>query len=263
MPALYAHDRFGAMTARRLDGELREIVRKYYPQFRIGLQGPDIFFFYRAYKSNRVTRYGNHLHHSFALPFFRHALKVVKTYGRDSRQYAYLLGFICHYILDSECHPYVSEMMEKTEVSHLEIEEEFEKLLLYMDGKNAVAYPLARLVPTDDDTVEAIRPFYNDIHPKIVKQSLKDMKLVRRIFRAPGPVKRGFLNTAMKIAGKYDTYKGLMLQRKDNPKCGESNSGLLDRMVAAVDVSVRMINSFDESLQTGKDLDARFNRTFE
>ncbi|XCP86698.1 zinc dependent phospholipase C family protein [Roseburia hominis] len=263
MPAQYAHDRFGALTARQLTGDLKEIVRKYYPQFRIGLQGPDIFFFYRAYKDNRVVRYGNHLHHVSALPFFRHARKVAAKYGRDSHQYAYLLGFICHYILDSECHPYVAEMMEKTGVAHLEIEGEFEKFLLYMDGKNAVSYPLARLIPTDDDTVEAIRPFYNDIHPKIVKRSLKDMKLVRRVFRAPCPVKQWFLNTAMKIVGKYDTYKGLMLQRKDNHKCDEAVSGLFDRLVNAVPVAARMIASFDESLQTGKDLDERFDRTFE
>jgi len=263
MPALYAHERFGAMTRRLLGGELKDIVQKYSTQFRIGLQGPDIFFFYRAYRENKVVRYGNHLHHISTLSFFRHALKVVEKYGRDSRQYAYLLGFICHFTLDSECHSYVSRMMKETGVAHLEIEEEFEKLLLYLDGKDAPAYPLARLVPTDDDTVDAICPFYNNIHPKIVKQSLKDMKTVRRIFRAPGPVRQTLTNTAMRIAGKYSTYKGLMLQRKDNPKCTESNSGLLDRMTDAVEVAVNLINSFDESLQTGKDLDERFNRTFE
>ena len=26
------------------------------------------------------------------------------------------MGFICHYILDSECHPYVTQMIEKTGV---------------------------------------------------------------------------------------------------------------------------------------------------
>lgn len=45
MPAIYAHDRFGMKVSERLDGRLREIVTRYYPQFSIGLQGPDIFFF--------------------------------------------------------------------------------------------------------------------------------------------------------------------------------------------------------------------------
>ena len=50
MPALYAHDRFGRKVLEQLDGELFDIISKYYTQFQIGLQGPDIFFFYKAYR---------------------------------------------------------------------------------------------------------------------------------------------------------------------------------------------------------------------
>lgn len=129
MPAIYAHDRFGEKAAKKLDGELKRFVFEYYPQFEIGLQGSDIFFFYRPYMKNKIIKYGHHLHGISAKPFFEHAMKVINKRGRDSAQYAYLLGFICHYILDSECHPYISQMIEKTGVQHLEIEEEFEKSL--------------------------------------------------------------------------------------------------------------------------------------
>ena len=129
MPAIYAHDRFGEKVAKKLDGELKRFVFEYYPQFEIGLQGSDIFFFYRPYMKNKIVKYGHHLHGISAKPFFEHAMKVINKRGRDSAQYAYLLGFICHYILDSECHPYISQMIEKTGVQHLEIEEEFEKSL--------------------------------------------------------------------------------------------------------------------------------------
>ena len=119
MPAIYAHDRFGREVASKLSGEIKEIIKRYYTQFQIGLQGPDILFFYRPFYINAVAKYGIHLHHISAYPFFEHAVKVVKKRGRNSREYAYLLGFICHYALDSECHPYVSEMMKKTKVSSL------------------------------------------------------------------------------------------------------------------------------------------------
>lgn len=52
---------------------------------------------------------------------------MVRKRGESSREYAYLMGFVCHFILDSECHPYVEEYIEKSGVQHLEIEEEFEK----------------------------------------------------------------------------------------------------------------------------------------
>lgn len=263
MPAIYAHDRFGAQVSGKIDGELGEIIKKYYTQFEIGLQGPDIFFFYRPFAHNAVNRYGNHLHKISARPFFRHALKTVGKCGRDSRECAYLCGFICHFILDSECHPYVEYMIRKTGVQHLEIEEEFEKKLLRMDGRHPLAYPLAELIPTDEVTAEAISPFYENMNPAVVRKSLIYMKLVKRLFTAPGKLKQDILNTAMKLLGKYNKMKGLMNQRIDNPRCRVSNAGLMKRYDHAVDVAVTMICSFDESVRTGKKLDSRFDRTFE
>lgn len=263
MPALYAHDRFGAQVSRQMQGDLKEIIQKYYTQYEIGLQGPDIFFFYKPYCSNKVNRYGYHLHEVSAYPFFRHAVKVVREKGRYSREYAYLLGFLCHFVLDSECHPYVEEMIQKTGVQHLEIEEEFEKKLLRMDGRDALAYPVADLVPTDESTAKAIAPFYHKVHPRIVRSSLRYLKLVKRLFTAPGVCRQTVINTVMKLSGKYPKMKGLMNQRIDNPRCGESNEGLMQRFDDAVELAVTMINCFDESVKSGKKLPERFDRTFE
>ena len=69
MPAMYAHDRFGADVSKRVREDLKNIIQKYYPQYQIGLQGPDLFFFYRPWGHNPVNRYGVHLHGVSALPF--------------------------------------------------------------------------------------------------------------------------------------------------------------------------------------------------
>ena len=89
MPAFYAHDRFGKEVSARLNGELKEIVKRYYRQFRIGLQGPDLFFFYRPYLPNKVSEYGNHLHAISAYPFFEHAAprKPVGFWGAFSSRF--------------------------------------------------------------------------------------------------------------------------------------------------------------------------------
>lgn len=264
MPAIYAHDRFGVQVSERLDGGLRETVTRYYPQFSIGLQGPDIFFFYRPYKDNPVVRYGGRLHHLSALPFFRHAACVLRKTGTSSREYAYLIGFICHFILDSECHPYVSEMIEKTGVQHLEIEAEFEKTLLRLDGHDPFSYPIPDLLPADEVSAAAIAPFYaKSVTPELVLASLKDLRRVKQIFTAPCPAKFHVVNTLLKATGKYAYCKGLMYQRKDNPACYESNAGLLERFDSSVDLAARMIVSFDECLKTGEELDNRFDRSFE
>lgn len=266
MPAIYAHDRFGEKVAKRVSGEPGAIIRRYYTQFKIGLQGPDIFFFYRFNTANPVVSYGQHLHRTSALPFFRRAVSIIQKKGRDSREYAYLLGFLCHFILDSECHPYVEEMIEITGVQHLEIEEEFEKLLLRLDGHDPVGYPLADLISTDPATVRAVYPFYctsKIITPKIIFQSLNYMKLIKRFFTAPGKWKHAAINTGMKLTGKYPYVKGLMNQRTDNPDCKESNEGLSARFEAAIDLAADMICSLDESIRTGSPLSERLDRNFE
>ena len=71
------------------------------------------------------------------------------------------------------------------------------------------------------------------------------------------------INTAMKALGQYGKMKGLMNQRTDNPLCKETNEGLIQRFDDSVEIAVRMIESFDESLTSQKPLEERFDRTFE
>ena len=85
MPALYAHYRFGARVSRRLDGDLKDIVKKYHAQFVIGLQGPDLFFFYRPWSLNRVSKYGYRLHSLSAAPFFEHGISDQGHWGRQEK----------------------------------------------------------------------------------------------------------------------------------------------------------------------------------
>ncbi len=259
MPAFYAHHSFGDKVYKRLSGELKNTVESHRPQFDIGLQGPDLFFFYRPYCSNAVTRYGNAVHAESALPFFKRAVASVSI--RDSNEYAYLLGFICHFILDSECHPYIDEMIKTTGVSHIEIEEEFEKHMLRLDGKDALGYPIWKLVPTDTATAVAILPFY-DVTLEEIKKSLSGLRFVKKLFTAPSPIKQAVINNIIKAVGKYDQYKGLMNQRIDNPACIETNNGLSKRLEDAVGIAADMIVSLNESLLNGTEINKRFDRTF-
>ena len=108
MPAFYAHKRFGAQVAKILPADLGTIVNNHYTAYDIGLQGPDIFFYYRPCYINRIIKIGTGLHHAPAREFFENALHVMKKTPRDSAQYAYLMGFITHFTLDSECHSFVN-----------------------------------------------------------------------------------------------------------------------------------------------------------
>lgn len=263
MPALYAHNQFGANVANRLDGEIKEIVKKYYTQFRIGLQGPDIFFFYRPFIKTTVSQCGYGMHNEYADGFFEKAAEVIRKRGRNSREYAYILGFICHFSLDSECHPYVERMVEKIQVGHMEIEGEFEKYLLRKDNRDALAYPVWKYIPTDDSTVETIYQFFKHIKKVEIKESLQTLKFIKRFFVAPGKIKQAFINLILKVTGLKKHYYGLMHSYYDNPKCEETNEELYKKFQNAILVAVKLILSYDETVQQKTMINGRFHRTYD
>lgn len=263
MPAIYAHDKFGNMVYQKLDGEIGSIVKKYPRAFRIGLQGPDILFFYNALKENAVCALGSQLHREMASDFIVHAMPVLREKGTDTREYAYLLGFICHFILDSECHPYVGEQVKATGVDHNTIESEFEKYVMRKDGIEPLSYRIGDTVPTDMETAQAIAPFYRGLTAKIVREALRDMKFVKNFLVCKSAWKRNFLLNMMKILKVYDSFGGLVLRKKHNTKCAHCNSELYARLVHEVPIAVTMLHELHKTVTESAPVHARFDRDFE
>ena len=89
------------------------------------------------------------------------------------------------------------------------------------------------------------------------------MKFIKWFFTAPGFLHQALINLAMKLLKKEDSYKGLMHLRKDNPKCKQSNIGLYKHFQTAVPLAVELIYDYDNTINTGKTLNPRFDRNFE
>lgn len=263
MPALYTHDLFGTLVTREARGDLKQIILKNNRAFRTGLQGPDPLFFYRAYGNNRVRRYGNHLHEVSALPFLRHAAAVIRKTGRDTEEYAYLLGYICHFTLDSECHPYVALAIEETGMGHLQIESEFEKHLLRSENHDPIRYPLSDLMADDVDIAEVMDPFYPSITSEQLHESLRWYKFVKRLFQAKSRLRERITNRLLHLTGKYDSLKGLMHALDDIPECQETSLALTCLFKQAVEPAAMLLEDFDAYVRHGLPLPDRFNRNFE
>ncbi len=263
MPSLYVHNRLGGEVVKHLDDELASIIQKHYTQFRIGLQGPDIFFFYRPWKKTEVAQCGYRMHDEFADEFFEKAAARIREKGRNSREYAYILGFICHFALDSECHPYVEKMVKEIQVGHIEIESELEKHLLRMDGRDPLAYPISKFVPTDEATVAAIQYFFQGMKKEEVLEALKTLKFIKKFLTTPHKMKQNIINAALKITGLKKSYYGLMHSYYDNPKCIETNKNLENRLNQAVLTATTLIRSYDETVQNHAEIHKRFHRTYD
>lgn len=262
MPAIYAHDTFGRIVYKELEGEIRALVRDYSDYFRIGLQGPDFLFFYRPWKLNPINEYGYRLHEEIAAGFFERARELVAQRGKGSAHCAYILGVICHFMLDSECHGYVNEMAEETGISHNEIETEFDRSLLLRSKQDPERFRVGKLIPTDETVAWVMSEFYENITPIQVRKCLKSMRGLKNLLHIDTKGKERLVNAAMRAAGQTEHFGGVVMGLTPNKACGPINRELFDRYKAAVQPTVTLIYKYYQALDSLEPLSARFERTF-
>ena len=90
---------------------LKHIIAKYRWLYQLGLQGPDMFFYNIPILRHRDYRnVGSYMHEHHVNDFFRvylSHLASLKSRQQREQGISYLAGFMCHYVGDSICHPYV------------------------------------------------------------------------------------------------------------------------------------------------------------
>ena len=158
MPSTYAHRRFGADVLQQLPAALQDQIGKNRALFDVGLHGPDLLFYYHAAKSNPVSALGNAMHEQSGRVFFERARGVVRQAKDRDAALAYALGFVCHFALDSTCHPYVEAYTRQSGVSHCEIETEFDDMLLRRDGHDPKSFFTASHIRSTAENAGSSRP---------------------------------------------------------------------------------------------------------
>lgn len=179
MPTTYTHDFFGKKVYQGLPLEMKKVIRENGELYRIGLHGPDILFYYMA-TPNPVSLFGIRMHKEPAREFFYQGMKQVRE-TNDKALLAYLLGFGCHYLLDSACHPFVDEMAEAGVISHTNLEKEFDRFLMEKTGKNPYVYhPADCIVPKYQwaKTIHQVFPLIKTVNIWI---SMKMMKFLTNL----------------------------------------------------------------------------------
>lgn len=264
MPAAYAHYVFGQKVLKELPRNLQERIKEYLPLYHIGLHGPDILFYYEPLRSNDISRLGTELHEAEAEGFFDHARKLILAAEGEEKaaMEAYISGFICHFMLDSECHGYIAEKMKESELSHAEIETEFDCMLMRKKGLDPHTRNAAKHLMVNKNCAGIIAPFFN-LEPKQIYKAVRSMKRCQQMLLVPKQSKRMFLNAALKVSGKYESLHGMMVNEEPNQRCVDSNWELFGRLKAAVDPCEELIEEYLEECSGAQPLNERFQRNFE
>ena len=262
MPSTYAHRCFGADVLTQLPEALQKKIEPYRALYDIGLHGPDLLFYYKALQSNPVNRLGNAMHEQPGTVFFERARGVIRNAKNRDAALVYALGYICHFALDSTCHPYVEQYVRTSGVSHCEIETEFDNMLLRRDGYDPLTFFTASHIHPSAENARVIAPFYRDISEQTALEAMKGMITVHKVLQASNPVKRWVVLTGMKMLGKYDGMHGLVANPQPNPQCTESNRKLDALYAKALPLAERLILEYVAKLDTDEPLDAAYDHTF-
>ena len=262
MPSTYAHDSFSKCVQSKLPKPLSDICKNYETQFQFGSQGPDFLYFYRPTSKNHYTEIGSLIHCCTLSRYLQPMIPILKLYGTDSMEYAYILGFICHFALDSSCHPYVIPKVKELSFPHIAMETEFDRFLMEKDGENALAYPLHQLIPTDEKTLSCLHHLYPDIPEDVIASCMKTYRSYRKLWVTPNKASYYFAKALLKCRRRSGYFCNFLLTDQTHPKAHMTNPELNVLYEKAVDLAVSYLSSFHESFTKDQPLDFRFDRNF-
>ncbi len=111
MPGFTTHYLFGLNACKQLcNTPLKDIIQKNRAPFSLGLQGPDVFFYFLPSYAIHANNIGAIAHTERTGLFLYHLLNSRKLFSSGKKQQAamaYIAGFVGHYTLDTHCHPYI------------------------------------------------------------------------------------------------------------------------------------------------------------
>lgn len=201
MPTTYTHDLFGKKIYGKLPKDVKRVIRENGDLYRIGLHGPDILFYFMVCK-NPVSCFGIQMHKEKARAFFEQGMAQVREH-KSRPLLAYLLGFGCHYLLDSACHPYVDEMDEKGIISHTLLEKEFDRYLMEKTGKNPYSYHPSDCIRVKKEYAQVIHEALPLIRTGNFYLSLKMMKFLTNLMVCDdGGLRRERIKKITALAGR-------------------------------------------------------------
>ena len=261
MPTTYTHDLFGKAVYQRLPEEMKEIIMHCRMAYLIGLHGPDILFYYRPFLKNEINQTGHKMHDEIAADFFLSCKEKYRETG-DQTLLVYILGFICHYMLDSTCHPYIYRYMEKTGAKHDEIETELDRALMEKYGHNPFSFHPASGLHPEKDEVRAAAAALEGISEKKLRKCLRGMRFYTGVTVCRNPLKRKLLLRLLRIFKVYDETQGRILRKKPVSRCQESTGELVSMVKCAVPETVTVLEEFYNTLGEEGHINYRFQRNY-
>lgn len=212
MPSVYAHYRFGFRMLPKLEPEVRKVIKRHRQMYDIGLHGPDIFFYHNIFRETPPARMGDQLHMTGGRQVLGRMAKRLRLESSESGL-AYLYGLLGHYCLDSHCHPMVNANTENGVIGHVQLETEFNRYLLALDGKKCPrTFDCSRHMVLAEEDCAVIAGLYPGVTAADVKKSISTFAAVTHLLASPWD---GLRSTAKKALGRGKFSQFIMFDTPD------------------------------------------------
>lgn len=133
MPDIAIHNAMGDAVLIRLPVEITAAID--YEIFRFAVMGPDPYLVYRFFLPGRfrrgVHRRGTMMHRENVNAFL---LELAKC-SQSREMFSYLVGFLCHFALDSRTHPYINSLAAERRGMHCAMERTLDMMELERSGR--------------------------------------------------------------------------------------------------------------------------------
>lgn len=262
MPTTFTHDVFGKEVFSRLPEELKNTIRQGKDLYRIGLHGPDIFFYYHPMIRGKIYQIGHQMHYQEARDFFERSAREYRR-NPDPQLASYLLGFGCHFLLDSRCHPYVWAFEKEKGVSHAEIETELDRHFMIREHRRLFWFCPAGMLKSTPENSRVIARVFPEAGEKAILHALKSQKMFDRLLVCRHPWKEKLVLGGMKLLGCYDALEGQVMRRDSNPVCRESTAHLLELYENALEEAPGVLENLYGCLLGTEELTERFDQNYE
>lgn len=257
MPSIYAHFRFGDQAAKTLDGSLQRTISRFPQLFDVGVHGPDFFFFYQPLWRTKMGSLGGWYHNLSGREFFERAVRRLADNPSEGAT-AYLYGVLCHYALDSACHPLIVSATAGKAPGHTELETEYDRVLLARDGHNPPCrYYLGRRLKLTWGGCVTVAGFYPPASAYTVHHSVWMMAAVCRMMTMKN---RRLLQAIFNLGGEYASQ--MVMQQRPNHRCAPLVQELDALYQQALERYPRMAAELADYIANGTPLGADFDANF-
>lgn len=266
MPSLYAHYLLGQQSLSKFQPEILKAVTDYRAAFNLGLQGPDFLFFKNFGADKDASALSSQIHKT---PFKETLDALTRIYkqaykSQNEQALSYITGFIGHFALDTNGHEYVNYAAHYDNISHMELEAEFDKFLIRKQGLDPFLLDQAALIRADGGLKNLVSELFSDfsLSKNEIERSISDfIKAKKYIVFAQRHVPF-LIEPCLKMLGVYEFAKGFYYKRKDNAALRGGVLKLFEKYNLALEIYPKLAMEYVRFLDGGE-LGEYFDRDFE